>query len=213
MRVKRIQWHLAGIEVELMTIGLGQHAQMNHGIFVSGEADVTDLARFFGIEHGLKVRCPLQRTGRDPQAGYFLVKLNQVDMAGLETLQRLVDLPGGGSLGPAIELSHEKGLLAIAVAESFSHADFALSVVVIPAIIEEIDAAIERGPDDGDADLGILRTADVMAPEANGGDFLAGVAELPIGHVVNRSRLTRSSGSQPKSGECGQCFTAVHTST
>ena len=74
-----------------------------------------------------------------------LVDLQQVDVVGLEPLQRLVDLlrrPSSRSR-PSIFVIR-KALLPVAVAQRLAHADLALAVVVVPAVVEEVDAAVER---------------------------------------------------------------------
>ena len=57
----------------------------------------------------------------------------QVDVVGLQPPQRLVDLPGGRLLRAAVDLGHEKDLLAVAVAKRLAHADFALALRCSPS--------------------------------------------------------------------------------
>ena len=78
-------------------------------------------------------------------------------MIGLQPLERLLNLPGGGLFGPAVDLGHEEDLLAVAVAQGLAHADFAVAVVVVPAVVQKVDAAVDRGADDADALLLVFR--------------------------------------------------------
>src|SRR5256885_1688747 len=78
--------------------------------------------------------------------------LNQIDAVGLQPLQRRVDLLRRFLERPAIDLRHEKDLLAQAAAERLPHANFAGAFVVIPAVVEKVDAAIDGSPNDPDAE-------------------------------------------------------------
>ena len=88
----------------------------------------------------------------------------------------------GGFLRLPVDLGHEERLLTVAVAQCLAHADFAPAVVVVPAVVEEGDAAVEGGADDADALLLIGLHAEVVAAEADHGDFLAGAAERARGN-------------------------------
>ena len=98
--------------------------------------------------------------------------------------------------GAAIDFGHEEDFVAIAVAERLAHADLAVAVVIVPAVVHEGDAAIDGGADDADAFWFVGWVADVKAAEADGGDFLAGAAEFTIDHVAlagfGAERLSRS---------------------
>ena len=85
-----------------------------------------------------------------------LVELDQVDVIGLQPLERFVDLLGRRLLRAAVELGHEEDLLPIAVAKGLAHADFALALVVVPGVIQEGDAPVHAGADQPDALLLIL---------------------------------------------------------
>ncbi len=90
----------------------------------------------------------------------------------------------GGFAGAAVDLGHEEGLLAISVAQRLAHADFAGAAVVVPAVVEEIDAFIERGANDANAFLLVALAADVISAQADAGDVLAGIAQGAIGNTV-----------------------------
>jgi len=71
-------------------------------------------------------------------------------MVGLQAFQGFVDLRGREVFSTAIDLSHQKNLLTITVAQSLAHFGFtlAVSVVVVPGVVHEVDAAIYRGAND-----------------------------------------------------------------
>src|SRR4029450_13241887 len=92
-------------------------------------------------------------------------------------------------LGPAVELSHQEDTLAIAVAQRVAHPPLALAVMVVPAVVHEGAAAIDRRADDADALRRILRHADMEAAQAQRRYALARLAELTVGHVAGVRRL------------------------
>ncbi len=55
------------------------------------------------------------------------MELNQVYVIGLETLQRLIDLARSRFFGAPVELSHQKDLIAITIAQRRAHASFAFA--------------------------------------------------------------------------------------
>ena len=57
----------------------------------------------------------------------------------------------GGRFGPAVDLGHQEHFLAVAVPQGLAHADLALAVVVVPAVVHEVDAVVDGGADDPDA--------------------------------------------------------------
>jgi hypothetical protein len=67
-----------------------------------------------------------------------LVKLEQVDGIRPEAAQRFVDLLAGLAFAPAVDLGHQEGLVAVAILQRLAHAHLALTIVVIPAIIQEV---------------------------------------------------------------------------
>src|SRR5581483_11416337 len=79
----------------------------------------------------------------------------------------------------AVNLGHEKCFLAIAVAQCLSHALFAGAAIVIPAVVEEVDAAVERSANDADGLL-LGRRAKVIAADADDGNFLTAAAQGPV---------------------------------
>ena len=110
--------------------------------------------------------------------------LEEVEVVGLEPLQGLVELLGGGFPGAAVNLRHEENLLAIAVAEGLAHTDFAAAVVVVPGVVHEGDAGVDGGANDLDTLLLLLLPADVVAAQAEGGHLLSGAPRLAVAHVA-----------------------------
>src|SRR6185437_15606336 len=122
------------------------------------------------------------------------VKLQQVDMISLKPAKRFVDLICGGLGIAAVDLRHQESLLPIAIAESLAHADLAFSAVVIPAIIEEVDAFVESRSDNADALVLIALIPNVVTAESDRGDLLAGVTERPAWNRTGRGVENRIKG-------------------
>ena len=100
-----------------------------------------------------------------------LVVLDEVDVVDAEAAEALVDLAGGFLFGAAVDLGHEEGFVAVAVLEGLADAELAASRVVVPGVVEEVDAAVERGADDADAEFfGDGGEAEVPSADADGGD-------------------------------------------
>src|SRR5579863_7427109 len=100
------------------------------------------------------------------------MKLDQVDAISLKSPQRFVDLSGRASFIPSIDFCHQKRLFAITIAQGLSDPNFARAIVVIPTVIEEIDAAIQSRPNNPDAFRFLYhRSTQVMAPESYDGNL------------------------------------------
>ena len=105
-----------------------------------------------------------------------LVVLDQIDAVGLQPAERFVELPRRPPLRPAVDLGHQEDALAVAVAERLAHPQLALAVVVVPGVVHEGDAAVDRGADDADAErLVDVRQGEVPAAEPDRGYPLAGL--------------------------------------
>src|SRR5438046_9868616 len=77
-----------------------------------------------------------------------------------------------------IDLGHQESSLAVPVPEGLSHLDLAPPLIVVPGVVEEIDARVDRGADDADAPrLREVRLSKVEPAEADRGDPLACAAE------------------------------------
>ena len=150
---------------------------MDGWVFVAGEADVAYLAGLFGFVQRLD-HAALGKVALGVVVVDALVDLPQVEMVGLQTLERLVELAHGYRLVAAVRahLGHEEDPVAPAF-ESLAHPVFTLAVVVFPGIIEEIHARVDRLVDDGDGFLQGRGTAQAVAADADDGKRLLGPAE------------------------------------
>src|SRR5271169_2747721 len=156
---------------------------MNVGTLVAGEADITNLPGFLCLQHGLQRSACGKNAVRIGVANH-LMKLKEIDSVGLKAAQGLVDLICSSSLGPSVDLGHEKGFLAIAVPQRVAHADFTLAAVVVPAVVEKIDSLIEARAYDANALLRIGLFAKVIATESNERNFLSGAAQRSIRNAI-----------------------------
>ena len=120
------------------------------------------------------------------------VNLIQIDKIRLQPPQRFIDLSHGSDLISAIDLGHQEGFLAITIAQRSAHSNFALSVVVVPAIIEKIDSFIDSGANDANALVGIALIAQVIPTEPDKRNPFAGAAQSSIGNSVLAVRLCGS---------------------
>src|ERR1700748_1038105 len=145
--------------------------------FVAGEADVADLARLLRLLEDIDDIAGTEGLRGIARADDF-VDLEQVDVVGFEAAKGVFELLLCGGGGAAVDLGHEEGFLPVAILERKTHAALAFAIVVVPAVVEEVDAGIESGADDTYAlllrDVG---AADMVTAEADDGDGLAGAAE------------------------------------
>src|ERR1700683_3098487 len=156
---------------------------MDVGTLVSGEADVADLPRFFRAEHSFHTAACTKNLVGIVNADYF-VELQQVEVVGLQTAKGLFDLLRGRFFGVAVDFGHQEGLVAITIEQRFAHAYFTLAIIVVPAVIEEINSAIERGTDDTNAFLLGRLPAHMPTTEADARNLLAGAAQGAIRNSV-----------------------------
>src|SRR5580700_11694454 len=137
---------------------------MNVRTLVAGESDVTDLACLLRVQHSFHGSSSGKNTVRVGVTNYF-VELDEIYSVSLKTAQRVGDLIRSGGLGASVDLGHEKSLLAVTIAQRVAHADFTLAAIVVPAVVEKIDALIETGANDANAFLGICLFAKMIAPK------------------------------------------------
>src|SRR5713101_2017662 len=104
---------------------------------VSSEADVADLALLFCFQHGFHPATCAHDSSRVGVSNDF-VELQQIDMVGLQTAERFLELLSRGLFCPPINLGHEEGPFPVAVSQCLTHANFTLSAVVVPAVVEEV---------------------------------------------------------------------------
>lgn len=126
-------------------------------------------------------------------------------MIDLETLQGFIELRQGRSFGSAVELGHHENLLSIAF-QGFSHAAFALTLVVIPGIVGKIDAAIDCAMKQPDGvRFAEVRLAQMVSAQPDAGYFFASFSEWAIRHFVAGARQGRESVPVRVPGEGQQC--------
>ena len=130
-------------------------------------------------------------------------------------LRTFVDLARGFNLGAAVELGHQENLAAITAGERLAHALFAYAAVVVPAIVEEVDAAIDCLVHEPDRFcFAKRRHAEVVAAEADSRHALACAAEFAIDHAVRgwRSFFRRHQGRErSNAGGCRSRFNKFAT--
>jgi hypothetical protein len=80
----------------------------------------------------------------------------------------------------AVKFRHQKDLLAVAVAQRFTHDDFTFAVMIIPAIVHEGDAVVDGSAHDTNAFVLVARITDVRTTEPDRGNFDAGFAERAL---------------------------------
>src|SRR5437773_2990378 len=175
--VHHVQRHLDRVEPEPVLRGRLEHPQMDRRTLVPREADVADLPRILRLEG----RLDRPALGEDPVRVFppdDLVELQEVDDVRLEPPERLLDLPRGRRPRLPVDFGHQEGSFAVAVTEGLSHSDLAPPLIVVPGVVEEIDARVDRGADDADAlRLREVRLSKVEPAEADRGDSLACAAE------------------------------------
>jgi hypothetical protein len=175
MGIHHVHRHLQGVEVEVVLACDFKHVEVDGGIFVASETDVTELAGLAGGESGFE-RSAGGEDGFGVGGADDFVELDEVDGWGLETAEGVVELGGEAGGGVAVGFGHEEDLVAVALEEGVAHALFAAAAVVVPGVVHEGDAAVDGGADEASG-LGVVRdVADVGTAEADGGDLLAGAA-------------------------------------
>src|SRR5271156_2625621 len=176
MRIHDIYRHLYSVEMKAVLLGHGKHAEMYRWIFMPGKPDVTNLAHFPCCNRSLKRSAGRKDAVRVFQPDHF-VKLREVDHIGLQAPERLLQLKVVSLFGSAIHLGHQENLAAIAVAQCLTHADFTNSVVVVPAVVHEGDAAVDRGSNQAHAFRGIGLFTEVIATQAYHRNLLSSVPQ------------------------------------
>ena len=73
------------------------------------------------------------------------MNLPEIKMIGLQPVERLLEHPQRKVFVAPMgaDLSHQKNLIAFAL-EGAAQPDFGLSAMILPAVIEECDAAVDR---------------------------------------------------------------------
>src|SRR5438876_3004300 len=120
---------------------------MDVGILVSREADIPDLARSLPVDKR-SIGAFLVEDSMWIVIPQYLVMLHEIDAIGPQPLERLVELPHRFRVRSPVDLRHQKDLLPVAIAERPSHARLARTIVVVPAVVQEVDATIDRRSND-----------------------------------------------------------------
>ncbi len=149
-----------------------EHAEVDGGVLVAGEADVADLACWrASIAAWMAPSSAKMRSGSSMR----MTRGTGRDRGGRRrggpwTLRAACCRTSRAS----VDLGHDEDLVAMASLESFAHADFADAVVVVPGVVEEGDAAIHGLVDEADHLVlrGVRIFGEVVSAHADGGDAL-----------------------------------------
>src|SRR5690242_16437044 len=158
---------------------------MDIGAFMPGEANIAHLPRFLGFEHGFHTATLAENAIRITVPN-DLMELHEIDMVRLKSPKRFVNLGGCSFLGSAIDFAHQECLLPVPVTQSLAHTNFTRAIVVVPTIVEEVDAVIDSCPNNSNALLFGGLAANVIATQPNHRHFLASSAQGAIRHTFAR---------------------------
>ena len=78
--------------------------------------------------------------------------LHEIDAIGLQPLERLVELAHRFRVRSPVDLRHQKDLLPVAIPERVAHAGLARAAVVVPAVVQEVDATVDGRSNDPEAE-------------------------------------------------------------
>jgi hypothetical protein len=131
---------------------------------MAGEPDVADLALLLCSQYGFvrSAFCEVAVRVFEPD---ILMQLDQIDVVGLQALQRFINLLRR-LLCTTVVLRHQENLLAITIPQCLTHPPFAFSAVVIPAVIHKRNAMIDGEANDANALLRVRLEPDVKAAQA-----------------------------------------------
>src|SRR5258708_4793903 len=109
--------------------------------------------------------------------------LPDIQIICLEALERFLQHPYGDLFPSAVRayLRHDDRLLPPAL-QRLAQPHFAGAVVIIPGIIEKVDARIQSGVNDRRRRLLRFRRAQMVAPDAESRNLYACPAERPLGN-------------------------------
>src|SRR5208283_4858343 len=169
VRIHYVEWHLHRGGRKAVRERYFEHMQVDIGTLVAGESDVANLAGALRVERALEAAARSENLFgiTDP---YDFVELHQVDAIGLQPLQALIDLLRRAGPAVAVDFGHQEDLVAIAIAQCRPHPALALAGVIVPAVVHEVDAAIDGGTNDADRFLRILRHRHVVAAQTHDGN-------------------------------------------
>jgi len=111
------------------------------------------------------------------------VVLDEIDTVDLQPAQAVFQLARGLGVGAAVDLGHDEGLVPVAIAKRQPHPLFAEAFVVIPAVVQERHAPVDRLTHDADGERFVdVAQAQVPAPNPDRGNGFTGVAERAVEH-------------------------------
>ncbi len=161
---------------------------MDARIFVARETDEAHLARLLGFQRRLEasfVEDPIRIV-----VVHHLVELPQVEMVGPEPAQAFVQVLQRPFVVALAVLRHQEYLVAAAVhAQRLAHHLFGVAVVIIPSVVEEVDALVHGRVHDADGFALVLHRSDMPAAQTYDRDALPGLAEYASGNP-GRGRAT-----------------------
>ena len=133
---------------------------------MAGKADEPNFALLFRFAQGLgRAICP------DEQIRIVVernaVNLPQIQMVGLQSVQRFLQHPHGERLIPPVcaDLGHQEDFAATGL-DGGAHPVFGLAAMVFPAVVEEIDSRINCAIHKGKGRLLVFGVAQMVAAHA-----------------------------------------------
>ena len=156
-----------------------EHSEVNLRVFVAREADEAHLALALRLLERLD-----RAAGREVQVGVVVVddfvNLPEVEVVGLQSPQRLFELAQRRpSVAPVrADLRHQENFFAPPT-ERLAHQLLAVAFVVLPRVVHEGEARVNRLVRDADGLALRLRHAEVVAAERERRDLDAGSPQPP----------------------------------
>jgi hypothetical protein len=101
------------------------------------------------------------------------VNLPEIQVVGAQAAQRFIELPHRDLRVASMraDLGHQENRTP-AVGDGASHPSFALAVVILPGVVEEVDPGVDGFVNDADGFGNGLRLAEVIAAEPDHGDAI-----------------------------------------
>jgi len=147
------------------------------------EADVAELASFFRFQSRFEGPVGTENAVGVSGANDFM-ELEEVDRVRLQSAERFVNLPCSHILHLAVNLGHQENSLPVTIPQGLTHAHFAFAVVIVPTIIEKIDALIDGGSNDANALPFVFLGADMVTAQAHKRHLLATASQRAVRHLA-----------------------------
>jgi len=149
-------------------------------VFVPGEANVADCARLLRLDQCRVGTFRIEDTVWVFKAQNLMV-LHQVDVIRIEPLQGFIQLPYCSLFRTPVNFRHQEHPLAIAITQCLAHANLADTIVVVPRIVHEVDAAINRRANNASAQLLIhMGQTEMPSPNTDCRHLLSRCTKYPI---------------------------------